>query len=67
MAESKSFALKLLNRQDYFNECILSTTLYWKMLYTNMVKNQQDKFLFAKIEFSIILFYFFINLSIIVF
>mgnify|MGYP003347327481 CR=1 FL=1 len=33
MADTKAFKKKSLNWQDYFNEVIISATLYWKFLF----------------------------------
>ena len=42
MAEAKAFEGKLLNQQDLMNECVVATSFYWKMLYSNMVTSLQD-------------------------
>ena len=66
MASSKAFSKRSLNMQDFFNECIISGSMYWKILYTNLIESQEDQYFFAKIEISFILFYCFVNLIIIV-
>ena len=42
MASAKAFNKKSLNLQDFINEYIISASIYWKMLYTNLVENQED-------------------------
>jgi len=42
MAEAKAFERNLLNQQDLMNECVVATSFYWKMLYSNMVTSLQD-------------------------
>jgi len=37
MGHAKAFNKKSLNRQDKFNECIVSLSFYWKILYTSIV------------------------------
>ena len=66
MASSKAFRKRSLNRQDMFSECIVSASIYWKVLYTNLVQKQEDQYYFAKMEMSFILFYCFVNLIIII-
>ena len=39
MGNARAFKVRILNRQDMFNECVVSASFYWKMLYTNMVQN----------------------------
>ena len=39
MGQAKAFNKRSLNRQDMFNECVVSASFYWKMLYSNMVHN----------------------------
>ena len=39
MGYAKAFKKRSLNRQDMFNECVVSASFYWKMLYTSMVQN----------------------------
>ena len=39
MGHAKAFKKRSLNRQDMFNECFVSASFYWKMLYTDMVSN----------------------------
>ena len=66
MAEAKAFERKLLNQQDFMNEFVVATSFYWKMLYSEMVSKQEDKYYFAKMELSYILVYSFINLVLII-
>ena len=66
MASTKAFNKKCLNLQDIFNECFIYGSIYWKMLYSNLVLTQEDQYFFAKIEISFILFYCFVNLIIII-
>ena len=66
MANAKALNGRKLNNQDFFNECILSLSLYWKMLFTNLIESQEDQYFFAKIEISLILLYCFVNIVIIV-
>ncbi len=66
MASSKAFKKRILNQQDFFNEYIIAASIYWKMLYTDLVENQDDQYNFAKMEMSFILIYCFINLIIII-
>ena len=66
MASAKAFKKKILNQQDFFNEYIIAATIYWKMLYTDLVEKQEDQYNFAKMEMSFILFYCFVNLMIII-
>ena len=37
MGHAKAFKKRILNRQDMFNECAVSASFYWKMLYSNLV------------------------------
>jgi hypothetical protein len=37
MGYAKAFKKRSLNRQDMFNECIVSASFYWKILYTSVV------------------------------
>ena len=39
MGNAKAFYKRSLNRQDMFNECVISALFYCKMLYTRMVQN----------------------------
>ena len=39
MGYARAFKKRSLNRQDMFNECVVSASFYWKILYTNMVQN----------------------------
>ncbi len=39
MGYALAFKKRSLNRQDMFNECVVSASFYWKMLYTSMVQN----------------------------
>ena len=39
MGHAKAFKKRSLNRQDMFNECVVSDSFYFKMLYTNMAQN----------------------------
>ena len=66
MAEAKAFERKLLNQQDFMNEFVVATSFCWKMLYSDMVLKQEDKYYFAKMELSYILVYSFINLVLII-
>ena len=66
MASSKAFKKRILNQQDFFNEYIIAASIYWKMLYTDLIENQDDKYNYAKMEMSFILFYCFVNLIIII-
>ncbi len=66
MASTKAFILKNMNIQDFFNECIISASIYWKLLYTNMIESQEDQYNYAKMEMSFILFYCFVNLIVII-
>lgn len=65
MGHAKALEKRSLNYQDMFNECVVAASLYWKILYTS-VTNQEDQYLFAKMELFIILFYCFVNLIIII-
>ena len=67
MAYAKALKGKSLNQQDLFNEYVVSTTLYWKFLYTGVVQSQEDLNFFAKIECSFILFFCFENLIFIIY
>ena len=55
-----------MNRQDFFNECVVSASTYWKILYTSIVEKKEDQFYFAKMELAFILLYCFVNLVLIV-
>ncbi len=66
MASAKAFKKKILNQQDFFNEYSIAASIYWKMLFTDLVENQEDQYNFAKMEMSLILFYCFVNLIIII-
>jgi hypothetical protein len=56
-----------LNRQELTNECIVAASTIWKILYSDVVWNQEDKYFFAKMEITFILAYCFFNLVIILF
>ena len=56
-----------LNRQDLANECIVALSTFWKVLYSDLLKNEGVKYLFAKIELTFILIYGFLNLVLIIF
>ena len=66
MTSTKDFRNRFLNRQDFFNECVVSASTYWKILYTCIVENKEDQYYFAKIEVAFILLYCFVNLVLIV-
>ena len=55
-----------MNRQDLFNEIIVSLIFYWKYAYTGVYSKNQE-LLFAKIECGVILLFCLINLVIIVY
>ena len=67
MASSQAFRKRCLNRQNMFNEWVVSASIYWKILYTNYVGSQEDQYEFSKIEISLILFYCFVNLVVIIY
>ena len=66
MANTKAFRKRLLNRQDFFNECVVSASTYWKILYSSIVDKKEDQYYFAKMEVAFILLYCFVNLVLIV-
>ena len=39
LGHAQAFNKRILNRQDMFNECVVSASFYWKMLYSDMVSN----------------------------
>ncbi len=37
MAEAQALEKRSLNRQDLFNECMVAASIYWKLLYSDIV------------------------------
>jgi hypothetical protein len=66
MTKAKAFRKRLLNHQDFFNECVVSASTFWKILYTSIVEKKEDQYYFAKMEVAFILLYCFVNLVLIV-
>lgn len=66
MAEVKAFEEKSLNQQDFFDELVVSYSLYWKFLYTGVVSDSLTELFLAKIEIYVILFYCYANLILII-
>ena len=66
MTKAKAFRKRLLNHQDFFNECVVSASTFWKILYTSIVEKKEDQYYFAKMELAFILLYCFVNLVLIV-
>ena len=66
MTSAKAFNKKNLNLQDFLNECIVSASIYWKMLYTDLVESQEDRYFFAKMEMGLILIFCIVNLIVII-
>jgi hypothetical protein len=65
IAQANPFKEKNLNQIDLFNEIVVSATLYWKILYSGLINDEDDKTMYAKMESGFILLYCFINLIII--
>ena len=66
MAEVKAFEEKSLNQQDFFDELVVSFSLYWKFLYSGVFSNSLIELFLAKIEIYVILFYCCANLILII-
>jgi hypothetical protein len=66
MVSANAFQNKYLNWQDIMNEFFVALTFFWMVLYSGIIKSNQDLFFFGKIEMCLILIFCIINLFIII-
>ena len=66
MVSAKAFENKYSNWQDMMNECIVAFTFLWMILYSGIIKSNQDIIFYGKIEMCLIIIFCFINLLIII-